>query len=116
MEAELRNIGCWDYVLGNDNGVTPDKKEKSYVIIMRLLEAPIVEFVGNKINDDQRGNGKALWDILKEKSVGNGLQAQGLALDQFLELKLGMLTNGFKILELLAERWKSMVHPSIINL
>ena len=87
MEAELRNIGCWDYVLGNDSVVTPEKREESYVIIMRLLEAPIVAFVGNKIKDDQRGDGKALWDILKEKFVGNGLQAQGLALDQFLELK-----------------------------
>ncbi|CAH7672931.1 hypothetical protein PPACK8108_LOCUS7770 [Phakopsora pachyrhizi] len=53
MEAELRNIGCWNKT--------------------RL------SFVGNKIGSHQRGNGGT--------SLERNMLAQGIALDQFLELK-----------------------------
>ncbi|MBW0580267.1 hypothetical protein O181_119982 [Austropuccinia psidii MF-1] len=87
MEAELRHIGCWKYLEGTDKHQTEEKKEKSYCLIMRHLDESIVAFVGNKILPKERGNGRSLWNILKEKYVGSGVQAQGVALDQFMELK-----------------------------
>ncbi|MBW0522042.1 hypothetical protein O181_061757, partial [Austropuccinia psidii MF-1] len=87
MEAELRHIGCWKYLEGTDEHQTEEKKEKSYCLIMRHLDESIVAFVGNKILPEERGNGRSLWNILKEKYVGSGVQAQGVALDQFMELK-----------------------------
>ncbi|MBW0546260.1 hypothetical protein O181_085975 [Austropuccinia psidii MF-1] len=63
------------------------KEEKSYCLIMRHLDESIVAFVGNKISEEEKRDGRALWKMLKEKYVGSGVQAQGVALDQFLELK-----------------------------
>ncbi|MBW0566517.1 hypothetical protein O181_106232 [Austropuccinia psidii MF-1] len=54
---------------------------------MRHLDESIVAFVGNKIATEEKGDGRELWKMLKEKYVGSGVQAQGVALDQFLELK-----------------------------
>ncbi|MBW0460449.1 hypothetical protein O181_000164 [Austropuccinia psidii MF-1] len=86
IEAELRHIGCWRFVDGTDGDVTEEKKEKSYCLIMRHLDESIVAFVGNKITPDEKGDGQALWRMLKDKFVGSGVQAQGIALDKFLEL------------------------------
>lgn len=71
MEAELRQLGCWNYVIGVDNVVTEEKKEKMYCLLMRCLDEGIVAFVGNKITIDERGDGRALWNILKDKFVGS---------------------------------------------
>ncbi|MBW0561480.1 hypothetical protein O181_101195 [Austropuccinia psidii MF-1] len=54
---------------------------------MRHLDELIVAFVGNKISPEEKGDGQELWRMLKEKYVGCGVQAQGIVLDQFLELK-----------------------------
>ncbi|MBW0542886.1 hypothetical protein O181_082601 [Austropuccinia psidii MF-1] len=54
---------------------------------MRHLDESIVAFVGNKLSTEEKGDGRALWRMLKEKYVGSGVQAQGVALDPFLELK-----------------------------
>ncbi|MBW0481447.1 hypothetical protein O181_021162 [Austropuccinia psidii MF-1] len=87
MEAELRHIGCWKFLEGTDINITEEKKEKSYCLIMRHLDESIISFIGNKISPEEKGNGLALWNILKEKFVGSGVQAMGVALDRFLELK-----------------------------
>ena len=87
IEAELRHIGFWKFVDGTDSVVTEEKKEKSYCLIMRHLDESIVAFVGNKIAQEEKGDGQALWRMLKDKFVGSGVQAQGIALDKFLELK-----------------------------
>ncbi|MBW0516498.1 hypothetical protein O181_056213 [Austropuccinia psidii MF-1] len=54
---------------------------------MRHLDEFIVAFVGNKIAQEEKGDRQALWRILKDKFVGSGVQAQGISLDKFLELK-----------------------------
>ncbi|MBW0552221.1 hypothetical protein O181_091936 [Austropuccinia psidii MF-1] len=87
IEAELRQIGCWQFADGTDNDVTEEKREKSYCLIMRHLDESIVAFVGNKIAPEEKGDGRELWKMLRDKFVGSGVQAQGVALEKFLELK-----------------------------
>ncbi|MBW0493742.1 hypothetical protein O181_033457 [Austropuccinia psidii MF-1] len=54
---------------------------------MRHLDKSIVAFVGNKTAPEEKGDGRALWKMLRDKFVGSGVKAQGVALDKFLELK-----------------------------
>ncbi|MBW0513119.1 hypothetical protein O181_052834 [Austropuccinia psidii MF-1] len=42
-----------------------------------------------KIQDE--GDGRVLWNLLKEKFIGSSIQAKGAALDQFLDLKFKTL-------------------------
>ncbi|MBW0468168.1 hypothetical protein O181_007883 [Austropuccinia psidii MF-1] len=86
IEAELRHIGCWKFVDGADGVITEEKKEKSYFFIMRYLDESIVAFVGNKISTEEKGDSRELLRMLNAKFVGSGVQAQGIALDRFLEL------------------------------
>ncbi|MBW0488628.1 hypothetical protein O181_028343, partial [Austropuccinia psidii MF-1] len=87
MKAELRFINCLKYVEGTEPDVSGDKKEKSFCLLIRCLDDNTLSFVSNKIQPQQDGDGKALWDLLKEKFVGSGVQARGAALDQFFDLK-----------------------------
>ncbi|MBW0574532.1 hypothetical protein O181_114247, partial [Austropuccinia psidii MF-1] len=87
MKAELRFINCLRYVEGTEPDVSGDKKEKSFCLLIRCLDNNTLSFVSNKIQPQQDGDGKALWDLLKEKFVGSGVQARGAALDQFFDLK-----------------------------
>ncbi|MBW0572292.1 hypothetical protein O181_112007, partial [Austropuccinia psidii MF-1] len=87
MKAELRFINCLKYVKGTEPDVSGDKKEKSFCLLIRCLDDNTLSFVSNKIQPQQDGDGKALWNLLKEKFVGSGVQAQGAALDQFFDLK-----------------------------
>ncbi|MBW0466898.1 hypothetical protein O181_006613 [Austropuccinia psidii MF-1] len=58
---------------------------------MRHLDESIVAFVGNKIAQEEKGDGQALWRMLKDKYFGSGVQPQGITLDKFLELKFRYL-------------------------
>ncbi|MBW0488023.1 hypothetical protein O181_027738 [Austropuccinia psidii MF-1] len=87
MKAELRFINCLKYVEGIEPDVSGDKKEKSFCLLIRCLDDYTLSFVSNNIQPQQDGDGKALWDLLKEKFVGSGVQAQGAALNQFFDIK-----------------------------
>ncbi|MBW0467784.1 hypothetical protein O181_007499, partial [Austropuccinia psidii MF-1] len=66
---------------------------------MRHLDKSIVVFVGNKIAPEEKGDGRALWKMLRDKFVGSGVQAQGVALDKFLEFKFRDLNQWIEDLQ-----------------
>ncbi|MBW0472528.1 hypothetical protein O181_012243 [Austropuccinia psidii MF-1] len=79
MKAELSFINCMKYVEGIELDFTGDKKEKSFCLLIRCLNNNTSLFVSNKIQPQQDGDGKALWELPKEEFVGSGIQAHGAA-------------------------------------
>ncbi|MBW0539206.1 hypothetical protein O181_078921 [Austropuccinia psidii MF-1] len=66
---------------------------------MRHLDELIVAFVGNKIEQEEKEDGRALWRMLNDKFVVSVVQAQGIALDKFLELKFRNLDQWIEDLQ-----------------
>ncbi|MBW0534004.1 hypothetical protein O181_073719 [Austropuccinia psidii MF-1] len=71
---------------------------------MRHLNESIVAFVGNKITPEEKGDGRALWRMLKDKFGGSGVQAQEIALDKFLEQKFKNLDQWVEDLQTTTRR------------
>ncbi|MBW0582576.1 hypothetical protein O181_122291 [Austropuccinia psidii MF-1] len=91
MRAELRNINCLEYIEGIQDNPSGEKKVKSYCLLTRYIDETVVSFISNKMKIQDEGDGRVLWNLLKEKFIGSSIQAKGAALDQFLDIKFKTL-------------------------
>ncbi|MBW0553217.1 hypothetical protein O181_092932 [Austropuccinia psidii MF-1] len=90
MESELDIIGALDLILGTDQQSREIKENlncKVYNLIIQCLNKENISFVSNMLSEDNKRNGQALWNMLKEKYMSNDISSQVLAFTKFSEVK-----------------------------
>ncbi|MBW0591026.1 hypothetical protein O181_130741 [Austropuccinia psidii MF-1] len=90
IESELDVIGALDLILGTDQQSREAQENlncKAYNLIIRCLNEENISFVSSMLSEDNKINGQALWNMLKEKYMSNDISSQALAFTKLSQVK-----------------------------
>ncbi|MBW0552016.1 hypothetical protein O181_091731 [Austropuccinia psidii MF-1] len=90
MESEIDIIGALDLTLGTDQQSREIQETlncKAYDLIIQCLNEENISFVSSMLSEDNKQNGQALWNMLKEKYISNEISSQALAFTKFSQVK-----------------------------
>ncbi|MBW0579697.1 hypothetical protein O181_119412 [Austropuccinia psidii MF-1] len=90
MESELDIIGALDLILGTDQQsreIQENLNRKAYNLIIQCLNKENISFVSSILSEDNKRNGQALWNMLKERYMSNEISSQALAFTKFSQVK-----------------------------
>ncbi|MBW0471260.1 hypothetical protein O181_010975 [Austropuccinia psidii MF-1] len=90
MESELDIIGALDLILGTDQQSRETQENlnfKAYNLIIQCLNEENISFVSSMLSEDNKRNGHALWNMLKEKYMSNDISCQALAFTKLSQAK-----------------------------
>ncbi|MBW0521597.1 hypothetical protein O181_061312 [Austropuccinia psidii MF-1] len=90
MESELDIIGALDLILGADQQsieIQENLNRKAYNLIIQYLNEENISFFSSILSEENKRNGQALWNMLKEKYMSNHISSQALAFTNFSQAK-----------------------------
>ncbi|MBW0521656.1 hypothetical protein O181_061371 [Austropuccinia psidii MF-1] len=90
MESELDIDGALDLILGTvqqSRGIQENPNGKAYKLIIQSLNEKNISFVSSMPGEDNKANGQAVWNMLKEKYLSNEIPSQALGFPKFSKVK-----------------------------